>query len=108
MRNPASSGNEPGAASNPESLWQRAAESLNNIAALKIFPDQSATRRDADEVIATIADFSSPVSIADLVRKLAWDPDRLAKALSNAGEGGRVAFSKIKDQTFVGLPASPA
>ena len=48
MRNPASSGNEPGAASNPESLWQRAAESLNNIAALKIFPDQSATRRDAD------------------------------------------------------------
>ena len=108
MKNPASSGAEAEFGLPPrELLWQKAAENLNSIAALKIFPDQSPTRRDADEVVAMVAGFNAPVSIADLALKLAWDPDRLAQALSNAGERGLVAFSKIKDQTFVGLPAFP-
>jgi hypothetical protein len=106
MKNPGKDGSESTSDTGAESGWSKFVNNLNNINALNILPGQSPAGRDADEVVAAVTGFNAPVSVVDLARKLGWDADRLAQALSYAADRGRVAFSTVQNQTFVGLPAA--
>lgn len=84
---------------------QNAAKDLNAIANLNVSPKTSAAENDAGDVVNLIKDHTKPTSVVDLALELKWnDPDRLARALTFASERGLLALSRIKDQTFVGLP----
>ena len=85
---------------------QNADKDLRSIANLNVTQQPSVTQLDADSVVKAVEAFSSPTSVVDLALQLKWDADRLAQALTFASERGRLAFSRIKDQTFVGLPTN--
>ena len=109
MTKPGARGSDVSAASSttsaPGSPWSKFIGNLANINSLNVLSGLTPTDRDVEAVVTTVDANNAPIQIVDLARKLAWDPDRVARAVSSASDRGRVTLSRIKDQTFVSLPA---